>query len=247
MAANYANHTEIIDTDQNESITVTVPTSLASGDLWLVIVSMDSDAGAGMPNAPGGWAAVDAGYTDADGGTCTRAFWKVAGGSESSVAFTPSSGNWYDAKAYSIRITGAHASTPIGNVGNNFPINGGANLTPQSITIQETGNMAVLWLAGSASIAPITKPTGTTFMDDHESSWPAIEVAYQTGLSAGTYAPGAWTNTSADPAYCQTIEIRTAGAVSDTPITPSAGTGTLSGQGARLDTGISPPTMLAGT
>lgn len=194
------------DTDQNETTTVTVPASLASGDTWVIIVAADNDAGAGQPTCSG-FTAVDAGLTDATDGSYTRAFWKIAGSSESNATCTAVSGNWYDVVTYSIRITGAHASAPIGNIGNNNPAAGGANLVPQSITIATTGNAAIAWIAGSASIAPITKPTSMTLLSTDTANWPGVSAAYQTGLTAGTFAPASWTNTSADPAMTQMFEI----------------------------------------
>lgn len=195
------------DIDQGESTSISPPASLAAGDTWVIIVSADNDAGAGQPGVPAGFTAVDAGLQDATDGTYTRAFWKIAGSSESAVTSTAVSGNWYDVVTYSIRITGAHASAPIGNIGNNNPAGGGANLVPQSITIASTGNAAIAWIAGSASIAPVTKPTSMTSLGTDTTNWPAISVAYEVGLTSGTYAPAAWTNTSADPAYTQMFEI----------------------------------------
>lgn len=195
MAAVYANHTEIIDTDTNNSVTVTVPTSLAQDEMWVVLVIIDTNGGAFTINTPSGFTPIGSQFDGADGGFPECAlYYKIAGASESSVTIT-STGTDFDSVVYSIRVTKDAGETlaldAIGTVSR--PTGAGTTVDAPDITVGADNSLAILFwaLGGNGGSAPTpTAPTGSTKRDDR-TGFPGAAFATQ-AVNSGSFAPGNW-------------------------------------------------------
>ena len=196
MAVAFSNLTEIIDTDQNNSITVTPPSGLAAGDIWLIVVVIDGSAGLTI-DTPAGFSNIGSQIVGADDGwPQVKAFYKTAGASESNATVT-STGTDFDSVAYSVRITGTGTlsldatGTPI------TPTGTGTTIDAPDITIAENNSLAVLIAAsvGTPTFGAdqIAAPSGATLRDyrDGNDVYPACGIATQ-AVNAGSFAPGNW-------------------------------------------------------
>lgn len=216
MDVTYANHTEIIDTDANNSVTVTPPASIASGDIWLIWASVDSDGAGLVINTPSGFTPIGSQWDDGDGWLENRLCYKVAGASESNVTLTVTGAD-YDAVVYSIRIVGSEGTPVLDATGTpTRPSGNGTTLDAPDITIGADGSLALLFAAaGSTSW---TKPTGTdNIRDSRTGAYPSTAWTTQS-VNAGSYAPGNWTlSDNRDGRSAQTISFRPAAAASGNP------------------------------
>jgi hypothetical protein len=211
MPVTYETNTRIIDTDRNNSITVTVPSGLAEGDLWLIYACLDCDAG--TINTPSGW--VDIG-SQFGVGPINKLFYKIAGASESSVAVTSSGGD-YDSIAFSVRISGVDTTTPISAVGTpNLPSGNGTTIDAPDVSVARDGSLAILVACsyGTTGQDAITKPSTASEINTRAASaeYPACGIAYE-AQNTGSYAPGNWTLTTSDgQRAAQTFIIQSAAA-----------------------------------
>jgi hypothetical protein len=200
------------------SISISPPSGLAAGDLWLVLLVSDSVGG--DIGAPGGWTqAGSAVVGGVNGYTRLEAFWKIAGGSESAASFTRASETWITL-AYNLRFTGVHASTPVGNVASVAPASQAVTITPDApdVTIQADGSLAVLvvgWLTSGGFATTAAVPSGTAALSSSSlNGYPQIRGATE-ARNAGAYAPSTWSLTTDGSSYCYdavglTIEVRPA-------------------------------------
>lgn len=185
----FANATEIIDTDANNSITVTVPTNLASGDTWVIYCAVDADSG-GTYGTLSGFTAIGNQWNGAAGYSIQRAWYKVAGASESNATVTIT-GTDYDSVCYSIRLTGANATTPLDATGTpSTPNDTNNTIDAPDITIAANNSLALLFFASDTS-GTATEPSGTTPGDSRLSAYPTAAFAYQS-VNAGSYSPSTW-------------------------------------------------------
>lgn len=214
MAVSYANHTEIIDTDANNSVTVTVPASLAQDEMWVVTVAIDTNGGTFTINTPSGFTQIGSQFDGANDGFPECAlYYKIAGASESSVTLTYFGAD-FDAVVYSIRITKeageALALDAIGTVAR--PTGAGTTVDAPDITVGADGSLAILFwaLGGNSGAAPApTAPAGSTKQDDRE-GFPGCAFATQS-VNSGAFAPGNWSWTGSLPnRLAQTFSIKPA-------------------------------------
>jgi hypothetical protein len=213
MAAGYGNHTEIIDTDANNAVTVTPPASLAAGEMWVILFAVDIDNGSSQNlSTPSGFTLVGSTWTGAtsDFPLCAI-FYKIAGSSESNVTISYT-GNDFDAVAYSIRVTkGAGETLAIDAVGTvNRPTGSGTSVAAPAITVGANGSLAILYAAiggNGGSVPTLTAPSGSTKRDDR-TGWPGVAFA-TAARNAGAYTPGNWTWTgSRSNRTAQTFSIK---------------------------------------
>lgn len=221
MAVAYQNHTEIIDTDANNSVTVTVPTSLAQNDVWLIAATIDADAGTVTISNPSGFTWIGSQYTGGDVGwpECGL-FYKIAGASESSATLSYT-GTDYDVVVYSVRINGNHTSAPIDATGTPItPAGTGTTIDAPDITVAENGSLAILVAAceGGNPGTTFTQPSGTTLIDSRvgNSIFPKAAIAYE-ARNSGAYAPGNWTIESDVGRCAQTFSIKPAATATTKP------------------------------
>lgn len=216
MAVSIVTSTSTTDTDSNTSMSVAVPSGLTTGDLWLVCVVVDQDGGWTIA-LPSGWTSIFTTIQGAVGWPAMRAFAKIAGASESAVTVTWSgTGDSYDAWAASLRITGHHATNWLGNVGTAaLPSGEGSTIDAPDITIQDNGNLALLFAACEGDSTPAidfsSVPSGSTLVVRRDGSnvFPSAGVAQQ-AVNAGSYAPGTWGQGNDQGRIGQTVEIRAA-------------------------------------
>lgn len=201
----------------NGNHNVNPPSGLSAGELWIICAVLDCDVGAAI-TLPSGWTAIGTQQTGQEGWPVARAFCKVAGAGETAVnvAYT---GTGYDFWCASIRVSGQHASTPIGNVVPAVSTGTSNTLAAPTVTIQDNGNLALLFYAaegtdaGAETIAP---PAGSTTILEREGAvFPVASTAYR-AVDAGSFVPGNWVTTRPDAdildGVALTIEIRVAAA-----------------------------------
>ena len=217
MAVAYSSFSQIDDTDQSNSVSVSVPSGLASGNLWLVLLEVDTNYNASNTIlVPSGWTAVSSGGP-AGGNSypLARAFYKVAGASESAQTFSLSMpGGIWNVYGASIRITGADTSSPIDTTA--FTT---ASKTPPARTVANDGSLSFVWAANSLDSGSVIMPTGYTLVGSQNTSW-CIYIAGYKAVNAGTETPGAFTLPGTDT-FAETIIIKPAGAGSTSLIPPS--------------------------
>src|SRR5690606_506481 len=135
----------------------------ASGDTWVIVAVVDSN-GAATLDTPSNFESAHAQVDGSDGGyPSVRTFWKIAGASETAVSVSASNGV-YVLWCASIRVTGAHASSPIGNIATTSPSGSGTTLDAPDVPIQNDGSGAILVAGGiiSSGTAAFTAPSGTS-------------------------------------------------------------------------------------
>lgn len=202
------------------------PSGLASGDGWLILCYADADPGVTI-SASGFTAASAELINDNDAGyPCYRAFCKVAGGSESTINIVYGTGA-YDVQVVSIRLTGIHATTPIGNVAsvtNDTQDTATPSYPVPGLTVQADGSLVITMAAWHAvggwswgldsfpsGVAQIAS-RGDTYGGSQYPQW----IIGADSVDAGSYAPsGTWSFTNdvgnaMRNAVMQSIEIRPA-------------------------------------
>lgn len=152
--------------NSSTSITIAKPIGTVSGNTLLAGIVIDATSGADPIDVPSGWTAVGAQQDSTL--MSSRMFWIIAGGSE------PSDYTWdgwasEDAAGFILRISGAHATTPIDESQSN-PESSSTVPTANSITtnVDETLAIAMVgqdgpylnsypggsWTDGSITISP---------------------------------------------------------------------------------------------
>lgn len=194
---------------------VNPPSGLAAGELWVIWAVLDVDPGAAI-SLPSGWTAIGSQQTGGEGWPVVRAFYKVAAASESAVnvAFT---GGGYDFWCASIRISGQHASTPIGNIASAVSSGNGNTFAAPSVTVQDDGNLVLLFYAAEGDdggAETVAQPSGSTVIVEREGAvFPVGSTAYR-ARDTGPFAPGNWVASRPDTdilnGVALTIEIRAA-------------------------------------
>lgn len=214
MAVAYANHTEIIDTDANNSVTVTPPASLAAGETWLALAYYDAP-GLTLSGPASPWVQIGSQFGNtSDPAPLCGAWYKVAVGSDADGTITCSAGSDFDAVVYSVRITGAHASAPLDATGTpNSPTGFGTTVDAPDITIAENGSLAILMGALQGNEATFTKPATATMPDSRVGAglYPVCGFAYES-VNAGPYAPSTWGFGSSNGRAAQTFSLKPAAA-----------------------------------
>lgn len=212
MAVSYANHAEIIDTDDNDSVTVTVPASLAQDEMWVIFAIIDSSLGNVTINTPSGFTQIGSQFAGATNGLPDCAlYYKIAGASESNATLTCSSAG-RDTVVYSIRITKDTDETlaldAVGTLA--APSGSGTTVNAPDITVGADGSLALLFWGvenNADAESVISSPSGTTKRDTRTGT-PGTAFATQS-VNAGTYAPGNWTwNDADDNRIAQTFSIK---------------------------------------
>lgn len=219
MAATFQNATTGTTSDHagaGGTDSVSVPASLASGELWVIQFVADADPG-GTISVPTGFTSVAATQAGQEGFPIMRAFWKIAGSSESAASVTTT--NSYICWWSSIRINGQDGTAPIGNTNTASSTGAVTTLDAPDITITNNSSLALLFFAaeGDTTAAVVTNPTSTTLIGsrDGANNFPAAGSAYQS-VNAGSFTPGNWsdapTNSDILDGIALTIEIIPAGA-----------------------------------
>lgn len=184
------------------NLSVNPPSGLAAGDLWIIGAICDSD-GTGKVGVPTGFTAVTASVNGYETWPEIRAFWKIAGASESAVNVPMATGSYY-CWASSSRWTGAHASAPIGASATGTSGSSTANaLDAPDITTTVNDAYAYLLFGaegddGSGTYT-INNPSGTTMIDSLGAAatyFPAAGAAYESRPTAGSYTPGNWSQSA---------------------------------------------------
>jgi hypothetical protein len=176
----------------NPSVSAPVPSGLVAGDLWIIVAVQDSDASAVL-STPSGFTAVAAQV--GSNANVVKAWYKYAAGGDSAVTVSGTHG--YVLWGVSIRVTGMHASAPIGNVGT--PVDSNAtskNIDAPDVTIAAAGSGAIMVAAAGSTTGgttAVTPPSGATSFASRDGSnvYPTAGVAYEL-VNAGSFAPGNW-------------------------------------------------------
>jgi hypothetical protein len=216
MAAAFANATEIIETSDANTITVTPPASLAAGNMWPIFLAWDTDSGSSIAT-PSGFTKIGSDIVGADDGwpQCVL-FQKIAGASEGNVIITRTGGDNYHRVAYSIRVTG-DGTLEIDAVGTPItPTGEGTVIDAPNIAIAQDGSLALLFGAsvGTPTFGTtMAAPAGATLRDSRVGDNVYSIAAFATqAVNAGAFSPGNWTwGASADlntNRIAQTISIK---------------------------------------
>jgi len=177
------------------SLSVNPPSGLQAGDLWVITVGADVDS-LGKIGLPSGFTAVSASWWSSDYPE-GRSMWKIAGSSESAVNVPIQYG--FDVWACSQRWTGAHQTSPIGDVqdtnGDFYP--GGTSpqtATPDPVSVASNGSAVVVHTINAITDTSgyHEPPSGYTEIADREApggSYVNFSVSYKQ-VNAGTETPG---------------------------------------------------------
>jgi hypothetical protein len=220
------------------TISVSPPSGLAAGELWVAATyqTVDGGFGVGPVAVESGWNNIGA-YEYRAGvpqDMVGRAQYKVAGASESAVALDCQNAVHYDCVAVSFAFSGQNA-TPLGDVVVETGIAGGNSVqtfSPSNLNIDNAGSMAVSLLGYVQTDLPellVDQPDGMTRFDGGATSPVGARIfgAYQ-AVNAGTYNPGNWTIEADITGFAQwlsgvTFEVQpTASGVAPRIITPIA-------------------------
>ena len=182
------------------SAAVNKPTGVVSGDVLIVFITWDGGSLGGLTiTPPSGWTQITTAAST--NYVATRAYYKVAGGSEpSSYTWTQSTTDeaWVSCTAwYNVDTTGSPADVSNAKANNSTT----ANITAPTLTPTTTAGMS-LW-AGSvleddwaSNGGTITIPSGYTSLGNHGQQWTALAVASKllssssaTGTVVGTASP----------------------------------------------------------
>jgi len=195
--ATFENATEIIETADTNTLTVTPPTGLATGNKWIIYVVWDAEPGATVAT-PSGFNIVGSRIAGADDGwPIVYVFEKTSGASESNATLTRTGGGNYHRVAYSIRVSGT-AALSIDAVGTpTTPTGTGTTIDAPDITIAQDNSLALLFAAsvGTPTFGTTqTAPSGSTLVDGRSGNdvYPVAAFARQ-AVNAGSFAPGNWT------------------------------------------------------
>lgn len=180
------------------NVSTSPPTGLTTGDIWVICAFADTDTGSGSISVPSGFTAVSDAHRYSNLYPLLRSFYKEAGASESAVDVAFGSG-CYDCQTVSLRVSSADTLDIVSSEAESA---GGAS--PQSldapdVTVSENSSVAVLVFGchvESGSASTISEPSGSTAVVKDQSGYPQWGIAYE-ARSAGSYAPGNWTATSA--------------------------------------------------
>ena len=202
---------EIIDIDQNNSVTITVPASLAAGNIWLITLTCDMDPGGSISTTLTGFTAIGTNIVGADNTyPVTQMWYKVAGGSESNATITPT-GVDYDCVGYSVRISGTGTLSLDATGTPAAPAGSATTIDAPDITIAQNNSLAVLYAAvvGQPTMATFTAPSGSTLRDSRfgNNVYPSMGIATQ-AVSAGSFAPSTWGFSSTDNRTAQTVSFK---------------------------------------
>lgn len=166
-------------TNDVNSIAATKPSGVVSGDLLMMIVNIDS-ANAVSANAVSGWTRefrINSSATDAE----LAMYWRISDGTEpasTTVTFSVSA----DIQVWYLRISGAHASTPINVLGTATT---SGSTTSHAITAATTTVDNCL-----AFYALSFDGADATFSNKSSSGW--TEGDDQKSISGGTDVSGVW-------------------------------------------------------
>lgn len=191
------------------NISATVPSGLTTDDTWIVWGVDDNNGSDGAISAPTGFTAIDAGHRTGGGFPFQRGFWKTAGASESAVNLPFGSGT-YGCTGYSVRLTGADTTNPIGNITTTAASAAATTIAVTAVTIQNNASLALSLAAGyrSASVVTMTAPaTMTRISYENTNDYQHSGIGYEL-VDAGSYSPGNWTYSgSSQNRTCTTVEI----------------------------------------
>lgn len=170
------------------------PSGISAGEIWVLLVAADS-GGAAAIDVPTGFTAVHAQIEGERTWPEVRCFWKLAAGGDSNASLVTT--GTYVVYAVGLRLSGADTSAPIGNVATATSSGQTDTLNAPDVTIQDNGNLAILFLGTEGHISAITVPSGTTAAGTARTGsdvFPAGAAAYE-ARNIGSYAPGNWTAT----------------------------------------------------
>lgn len=198
MAAVITTHTSQHDTTYSSGDPLTgggwsipVPSGLASGDVW--VIAFETDHASITNLSLSGFTPVSNIVTT--DWPCGRAWYKVAGASETAANITASgpAGSTFAWEAFytSARVTGANTTTPL-DTHSEVAYSGGAetSVDPANMTVASNGSLAIGYM-GVAASETVSSPTGSTELFNHSDNWTGGSIVYQ-AVNAGTFNPGAW-------------------------------------------------------
>lgn len=144
------------------SLTINAPSGLASGDLLVAFVAMNSSATGTEANMPSGWTIYPGSNTNFynyDASVGMHAYYKVAGGSEpGSYTF-----GWTGSKIPAgiiLRVTGQDASAPL--AARFAPTSSGTTLAPATVTTTVDNAIVIRACASKTPSYTLTVPSGDT-------------------------------------------------------------------------------------
>jgi hypothetical protein len=206
------------------NVSVSPPSGLQAGDGWLLLCFVDTDNVVTI--SASGFTATDSVLQNTYfnvGYPCYRGLYKVAGAGESSVNVAFGSAS-YAAQVVSIRLTGSHGTTPVGNVVsvvNDTQNAVSPSYAPPSLTVQDDGSLAIFLalyhaqggFANTVNAVPSGMTQIAARVSPHGGTYPQWVVCAG-AANAGTFAPsGSISLTNTGAAYdkngvTQIIEIR---------------------------------------
>lgn len=183
------------------SVSISPPTGLAAGDTWVIGFCADTArAGAEVLQDISGFTGVVASQMPTGGDwPVARMWYKVAGASESAVNVTSAAGVFWGSNYASIRLTGAHATTPLDTSALTNANSAATSTDVSNLTVANNNSLAILMYCHANNAAP-TLPSGTTAIGGGTGllTTPGTGYASQ-AVNSGTYDPSAWTHTSVAP------------------------------------------------
>ena len=196
------------------TVVIPKPTSLAENDLMVACVAMDGDAGQTI-TPPGGWTAVRAATSAADGSTIyIHCFYKVASaGDAAATDFTFTLSGTYQGAGCILRITGYHSANIIDVSDDGSNVDAGATFTG-GITPTQTNVLLVMAIAGqfvangasTSNYAIVTdNPTWTEQFDNSTDTADNYAIAVATAPRTQTTATGNFSATMSSVAETDTV------------------------------------------
>ena len=148
--------------DAQDTLTLTAPTGITSGDLLLIIVMDDADdETASLFQTPAGWTSIGS-EGDGTSDAWVHAFYKISDGTEGNTTISHSSVA-DELIGWMLRVTETSA-TPLGVVGTGISQSGSTSLTIPSLTTTDDNSLVFYAMAGDGGdMAPFaTSSSGWT-------------------------------------------------------------------------------------
>lgn len=176
------------------SVSVSPPSGLASGDLWIIMASADTGRlGTEAMADISGFTALAVSQKGTGDWPITRMWYKIAGASESAVNVTTAAGCFWGFNYATARLSGVNNSTPLDTSAVPGNASGAATSTDvTNLTVAANGSMAIGMFTYANNTAP-TIPSGSTSITTQGT--PGFGAVYQ-AVNAGTFDPSAWTHAS---------------------------------------------------
>lgn len=179
------------------SLAVTMPASVASGDLLVVVINQVNDVGF---TTPGGWNASVA-VPDAFSSTRSASFWRISDGTEgASVTFN--FGGSCTAGAVASRITGFDPTTPVNDADTNQATSGSTSAITSPANVTTVDDCLVMRFGSTRQATGITNPGGQTDLGQATSGSNSTDAivrgCYASQASAGSTGTAAFTASGTD-------------------------------------------------